>query len=191
MTILDRKLSELEENVISDEIDESKIHLDFSEFPEAEQELHRYVLRILQGTNPNNPLNISNLSPNEKELLEKSSMLLCQRVFALFRNTLQLFCCINENSGYNMQFQTRFGWFLNECLKLGMQSLDMKKLEKENAGLDEDALDEKQIELENKQPTLFSQESFDKYESELLRKMFERHQAKHPELTQQLGEKQP
>jgi hypothetical protein len=172
---LSNKLDKLENNVVPQKIDESKIHLDFSEFPEAEQELHRYVLNRLKYVDPKN---LTILSPQDKELLEKSAMLLSQRAIMLFRNTLQLLAMIKEKSGYEMEFNIRFGWFMHECLQLGQQSLDMEKLERENAGLNEDALEDKRIELENKQPKLFTKESYNLYENELLRKTFEHHQIK-------------
>ena len=59
-------------------------------------------------------------------------------------------------------------------MKLGMQSLEMEKLEKENVGLDEDALDDKQIELENKQEDVFTVESFNIFEGNVFAKMVKR-----------------
>ncbi len=170
---LSNKLTRLENNVVSEDVDESTTHLDYSELPEAEQELHRFVQSFMH----NNPA-YSDLSPNQLELLEQSAMLISKRVFLLFARTLQAFCMINENSGYEVEFNVRLGWFMRECTRLGKQAMEMELLKIENAGLDEDALDEKQIELESKQPELFTKESFEKYETEAFKKAFERHGAK-------------
>jgi hypothetical protein len=177
MNSLNRKLTELENNTVSDEIDEETTHLDYSDFPEAEKELHHYTRQIL------NSKEITDLSANEKELIEKSAILLSKRVFTLFNSTLQQFCCIKEKSGYEMNYQLRSGWFMSECLKLGKQSLEMELLEHENEGLNEDDLDAKMCELEAKQPELFTQDSFNEYESRMLRNMAERIQVKKAEAT--------
>lgn len=169
MNKLSKKLSGLEQNTVSDEIDELTTHLDFSEFPDAERELHRYVRRLLDSKG------IENLSLDEKALLEKSVILLCRRVFGLFMSVSQMFCMIKEKSGYEDEFNLRFGWFMAECLKLGKQSVEMQVLEHENAGLSEDDLDAKICELEAKQPELFTEESFNQYERRVFSKMAEKY----------------
>jgi hypothetical protein len=172
MNNLNRKIRELENNVVDDDIDESTCHVDLTEAPQAERELHYTAQDILQKYQNGNTVSVT-----QETVLDQSCKLLTTRGFLLFRKMVKAMCFIDD-SVYSGVFDMRLMWFLNESVKLGNQTQEMVKLEKENANLDEDSLEEKRISLENTFEDLWTEKSFDAYEREQTLKMFERIQAK-------------
>lgn len=174
MNNLSRKLSELENNVVNDDVKEDTCKIDVSEVPDAEKELHKLASQLTSQS-------FDSLTPDSRAIIEHSCELLTLRTFLLFRKMVKHLNFLQDSamSGY---FDIRLMWFLSESVKLGMQQSDMKELELANAGLSEDDLEQKRCELEATFEKLYTPESWDKYELEAWRKLFALHEKREQEV---------
>lgn len=168
MNAVSNRLRQLENNVLDTKITEETCHIDISEIPIAELELHRHAHHIVKNRT------LEDVTPQERKIVEESALFLSQRTLILFREMCKNLFCINADSGYSLQFDLRLMWFLSESAKLGQQSLDMDELVEANKDLDEDSLDDKQTALEETQPLTFTPESYEEFEKQFFGRLAER-----------------
>lgn len=171
MNNLTRKLHNLEQQVIDDNITDESLKVYLCEAPEAEQRLHEYAQQIVQRYQSTLDSSESpKYTDQENQILDKSCYLLTLRVLKLFSNTFSMFYFGEAGAG-KLEFQFRLMWFMQQMGKRSQQYSQVAKLEKENAALDEDTLDRKLMELESTFEDVFTEKSFDEYEINAFRSL--------------------
>lgn len=198
MNGISRKLREMENNCVG-AFPTTETHLDFSEFPEAERQIHFRALQILESRKAEvenvldeaeaqpDAMNVYGcLSVTEREIVNKSTLFLQFRLFKLYLNSLQTYA---SDSLQEVFVAMRLIWFLQQLhLFLDQDSKENKILD--NQALSEEQKDAQLGKLAETWIRPFTEESWEKYWKEHVEPSLREDLAKMPDTDDENEDKQ-
>jgi len=172
---VNKRLRELEDKVLGKpEIGSTRFCT--ADLPEAEQILLENARKIAVAHIP-----YEEVTEAQKTILNEASKLLNFRIFDLFTSHLENLLCHGDKIA-RITLHERFLWFIGELAKDVQQQLDVSEIQRNTP---EDCEVDRVDEYFQKAPELYTAESFDEIESELMRDMLK----KNPNLLTELSKK--